>query len=204
MFENECSKTIKKVFFDLCSKTSRTANTTFLPQIQWTSKCLQLLSSTIGTNESVASQWDKCTRNSTAMAKTYSTLFLTITAKSLIAKCKILPQMTYNASVYPLPHKVRQKINTSVERYIAGSRDMTEPITTLAQPLHRGWYNVPNIPLYCDLFFLRPITDYIKHRRDLNPATVQTAKIEYQIGLQLSECCLVGPYQLSFHLGSNV
>jgi len=140
--------------------TSRTASTTLLPQIQWTSKCLQLLGSTIGTHESVASRWDKCARDSTAMAKTYSTFFLTMTEKSLIARSKILPLMTYNANVYPLPHKVRQKINTTVKRFIAGSRDMTVPITTLAQPLHRGGYNVPNIPLYCDLFFfdLSPIT----------------------------------------------
>ena len=121
------------------------------------------------------------------MAKIYSTFFLTMTAKSLIAKRKILPQMTHNANVYPLLHKVQQKINTTIERYIAGSRDMTVPITTLAQPLHRGGYDVPNIPLYCDLFFLRPITDYIKHRRGLIPATAQTAMIEYQIGLQLSK-----------------
>ena len=95
--------------------TSRTANTTFLRQIQWTSKCLQLLGSSIGAHESVASQWDKCARNSTAMAKTYSTFFLTMTEKSVIVKSKILPLMTYNANGYPLPHKIRQKINTTIE-----------------------------------------------------------------------------------------
>ena len=60
------------------------------------------------------------------------------------------------------------------------------PINILAQPLKRGGYNVPDIALYCDIFFLRPVKDYIRHRRNFTPATAQTAMTEFQIGLQLS------------------
>ena len=166
--------------------TSRSVDFNFLPQIQWSNKHIQLLGSTIGVHESIASQWDKCVRNSVAMAKTYSTFFLTMTAKALITKSKILPLMTYNANIYPLPHKARQKIKATVERYIAGNRDTTVPIDILAQPLNRGGYNVPDIALYCDIFFLRPVIDYIRHRLNFTPATAQIALTEYQIGLQLS------------------
>ena len=167
--------------------TASPKNHQFLPHIQWTNISLDLLGSTIGTFESVASRWDKCVRNSTAVAKLHSTTFHTITAKALIVRSKILPLMTYNANVYPLLHKNRVQVHKMTERFIAGQRDCTIPISTLAQPLHRGGHSIPDIPVYCDLFYLRPIIDYVKHRRDFTPATAQIAMVEYHIGHQLSK-----------------
>ena len=147
--------------YGLC--TSKTYDVSFMPRIQWKKDAIHILGSTTGNHESVASLWDKCVRNITATAKHYSTFFLTWTVKSLIVKSKILPLVTYTANVYPLPSKIRQKINGIIERFIAGHRDITIPIYTLAQPLLKCGYNVPDIALYCDLFLLRPIIDYIKH-----------------------------------------
>ena len=65
-------------------------------------------------------------------------------------------------------------------------RDITIPTDTPAQPLLSGGYNIPNIPLYCDLCFLRPILDYVKHRLDFTPAAAQNAMVEFNIGHQLS------------------
>ena len=171
--------------YGLC--TTKTCDLTFMPRIQWKKDAIHILGSTIGDHESVASLWDKCVRNITASAQHYSTFFLSWTAKTLIIKTKILPLVTYNANVYPPPPKIKQKINKIIERFIAGHRDYTIPIDTLAQPLLKGGYNVPNIALYCDLFLLRPIIDYLKHRVDSTPATAQNAMVEYQTGHQLSK-----------------
>jgi len=157
-----------------------------MPRIQWKNDSLHLLGSTIGTHESVASLWDKSIHNVTATAKYYSTFFLTWTAKSLIVKSTMLPLFTYNANIYALPSKIRQKNNQTIERYMTGHRDITNRIDTPAQPLLSGGYNIPNIPLYCDLCFLRPILDYVKYRLDFTPAAAQNAMVEFNIGHQLS------------------
>lgn len=166
--------------------TAKNINTISLPQIQWEKESLHLGSS-IGSHESVASLWDKCIRNITATAKYYATFFLTWAAKSLIVKSKMLPLVTHNANVYAPPSKIKQRINRTIEQYIAGHRDITIPINTPAQPLLQGGYNIPDVPLYCDIFFLRPILDYVKHRLDFTPATPQNAMVEFHIGHQLSK-----------------
>jgi len=158
-----------------------------MPRIQWKEDAIHILGSAIGNHEIVASLWDKCMRNITASAKHHSTRFLTWTAKSLIVKSKILPLVTYNANVYPLPARIRQKISRIIEKFMAGHRNITIPIQTLVQPFLKGGYNVPDTALFCDLFLLRPIIDYIKHRTDHTPATAQNAIVEYQIGHQLSK-----------------
>jgi len=164
-----------------------------LPPIQWTDRALDLLGTAIGVHQSVASMWDKCLRKLKASAQHHISFFLPWHAKVQIVKSKMLPLVTYLASVYPIPSKVRQSINRTIERYITNHRNFTLPITTLAWPLHQGCYNVPDIGLYCDLFFLQPIISYIKHRVNLSPATPQTAMVEFHIGLQLSKY-----YNLSF------
>ena len=166
--------------------TAKNINTISLPQIQWEKESLHLGSS-IGSHESVASLWDKCIRNITATAKYYATFFLTWAAKSLIVKSKMLPLVTHNANVYAPPSKIKQRINRTIEQYIAGHRDITIPINTLSQPLLQGGYNIPDVPLYCDIFFLRPILDYVKHRLDFTPATPQNAMVDFHIGHQLSK-----------------
>ena len=167
--------------------TAKKTNAISLPRIQWEEKSLHLLGSSIGAHESVASLWDKCIRNITATAKHYSTFFLTWAAKSLIVKSKMLPLVTYIANAYPPPPNIKQRIYRIIEKFITGYRDITLPISILARPLHQGGYNIPDIPLYCNIFFLRPILDYVKHRLDFTPATPQNAMVEFHIGHQLSK-----------------
>jgi len=167
--------------------TSINTNKNALPPIQWTNQSLDLLGCKVGAHESIASMWDKCLRKLKASAQHHTTFFLSWHAKVQIVKSKMLPLVTYPAAIYPLPSTTRKRINTIIERYMTGHRDTTLPITTLALPLNRGGYNLPDISLYCNIFFLQPIIYYIKHRLNLTPATAQTAMVEYHIGLQLSK-----------------
>ena len=169
-----------------CLHTAKYTDANLLPQIRWEKNSLHILGSCIGSHESVGSIWDKCIKNITATAKHFSAYFLSWNAKSLIVKSKMLPLATYNANTYAIPPKRKQQINRIIEQFIAGHREITVPTNTLAQPLMQGGYNVPDIPLYCDIFFIRPILDYIKHRIDLTPATPQNAMVEFNIGHQLS------------------
>jgi len=113
-----------------CLHTAKHTNANLLPQIRWEKYSLHILGSCIGSHESIGSIWDKCVKNITATAKYFSTFFLTWNAKSLIVKSKMLPLATYNA----IPTKTRQKINRTIEQFIAGHRDITIPANTLAQP----------------------------------------------------------------------
>jgi len=86
--------------------TAVNTNTNMLPPIQWTNRALDLLGTAIGVHESVASMWDKCLRKLKASARHHISFFLSWHAKVQIVKSKMLPLVTYLASVYPIPSKV--------------------------------------------------------------------------------------------------
>jgi len=74
-------------------------NTNMLPPIQWTDRALDLLGTATGVHESVASMWDKCLRKLKAFARHHISFFLSWHAKVQIVKSKMLPLVTYLASV---------------------------------------------------------------------------------------------------------
>jgi len=69
---------------------------------------------------------------------------------------------------------------------MSGNSKNTIPIQTLALPQHHGGFHVANITLYADLFLMRQIQKYCKHRADETPTTSNLALIEFNIGQQIS------------------
>jgi len=58
---------------------------------------------------------------------------------------------------------------------MSGNSKIKIPIQTLAFPQRHGGFNVANITLYADLFLLRQIRKYCKHRSEETPTTPNLA-----------------------------
>jgi len=69
---------------------------------------------------------------------------------------------------------------------MSGNSKITIPIQRLALPQGHGGFNVANITLYADLFLMRQIQKYCKHRAEETPTTPNVALIEFNIGQEIS------------------
>jgi len=90
------------------------------------------------------------------------------------------------AHIYSLSTHMRREISNKIESFIAGDSRLISPIDTLELPLSQGGYTVPNITLYCDILYLKPLAEYCQHRKENTDPTPACALIEHNIGLQLS------------------
>ena len=165
---------------------SRLPSTNQFPSIAWTDEHIRLLGVVIGKSSSVSREWNEVLSNFKKSTKHLSSYQTTFNAKSLLSKTKLLPLITYTSNTYPLTTRLRREINESIENFVSRNANSIIPITTLMLPTHLGGYTVANIPIYCDLIFLKPIYEYCKHRKNDTQPTPQTSFIEYHIGQQLS------------------
>ena len=111
---------------------------------------------------------------------------MTWEAKALLTETKLLPLISYNSTTYPIPNKIKEKINNKLENFLTENFKLKVPINILALPKYQGGYNVANITLYADLFLLRSIQEYCRHRKNETPLAPGLALVEYNAGLQLS------------------
>ena len=159
-----------------------------LPPIKWTKEALNILGLVIGNTKtkSVEKHWKQCIKHFSEEIQNLTKYVLTWEAKALLSKTKLLPLISYNSTTYPIPTKIKEKINNKLENFLTENFKLKVPINILALPRNQGGYNVANITLYADLFLSRSIQEYCRHRKNETPLTPSLALVEYNAGLQLS------------------
>jgi len=140
----------------------------------------------IGSPSGISSECNRVFSRLKTEVQKISAYTLTHNAKALLTKSKLLPLITYTTYIYPLSAHLRREISNKIENFIAGDSRLILPIDTLELPLNQGGYTVPNITLYCDILYLKPLAENCQHRKENTELTPACALIEYNIGLQLS------------------
>ena len=113
--------------------------------------------------------------------------FQTWQAKSLLAKAKLLPEITYTAHTYPLDTRTQQIIETEFLNYLTNNSAIQLCMKNLQRPTIAGGIKYPNPTIYCDLFYINHLFEYFKARKHDLPFNANTYLIEYEIGLVLSK-----------------
>ena len=113
--------------------------------------------------------------------------FQTWQAKSLLAKSKLLPQITYNTHAYPLDTTTRNMIETEFLNYLTNNPTISLSMRSLQRPINDGGIKFPNPITYCDLFYISNLFQYFKTREKNTPFNTETYLIEFEIGLTLSK-----------------
>ena len=157
-----------------------------LPSINWRNESTKILDFKIG-NVNPRAIWHDSLERLRKQKLLIKILFQTWQAKSLLAKSKFLPQITYNAHTYPLNTTSRKSIETEFLNVLTNNPTISLSMRSLQRPINDGGIKFPNPTTYCDLIFSSNLFQYFKTREKNNTFNIETYLIEFEIGLTLSK-----------------
>ena len=157
-----------------------------LPSINWQNQSIKILGFQIG-NVNPRMIWHnslECLRKQKLLIKVP---FQTWQAKSLLAKSKLLPQITYNAHTYPLNTTSRKLIETELLNYLTNNPTISLSMRSLQRPINDSGIKFSNPITYWDLIYISNLFQYFKTREKSFPFNTETYLIEFEIELTLSK-----------------
>ena len=157
-----------------------------LPPINWQNQSIKILGFQIG-NVNHRAIWHDSLEGLRKQKLLVNVPFQTWQAKSLLAKSKLLPQITYNAHTYPLDMTSKKLIETEFLNYLTNNSTISLSMRSLQRPTNDGGIKFPNPTTYCDLFYISNLFQYFKTREKNTPFNTETYLIEFEIGLTLSK-----------------
>ena len=157
-----------------------------LPPINWRNEFIKILGFRIG-NVNPRTIWHDSLEGLRKQKLLINVPFQTWQAKSLLAKSKLLPQITYNAHAYPLNTTTRNLIESEFLNYLTNNPTISLSMRSLQRPINDGGIKFPNPITYCDLFYISNLFQYFKTREKNIPFNTETYLIEFEIGLTLSK-----------------
>ena len=157
-----------------------------LPSINWQNDSIKILGIKIG-RLNPKTIWKDVLENLRAQKSSITVPFQTWQAKSLLAKAKLLPQLTFTARTYPLDTATQRVIETKFLNYLTNNTTIQLLMRNLQRPTISGGIKYPNPIIYSNLFYISNLFDYFKTRKNDLPFKSITPLIEYEIGLILSQ-----------------
>ena len=157
-----------------------------LPPINWRNESIKILGFRIG-NANPRTIWHDSLEGLRKQKLLINVPFQTWQAKSLLAKSKLLPQITYNAHAYPLNTTTRNLIESEFLNYLTNNPTISLSMRSLQRPINDGGIKFPNPITYCDLFYISNLFQYFKTREKNTPFNTETYLIKFEIGLTLSK-----------------
>ena len=157
-----------------------------LPSINWQNQSIKILGFQIG-NVNPRTIWHDSLEGLRKQKLLINVPFQTWQAKSLLAKSKLLPQITYNAHTYPLDTTSKRLIETEFFNYLTNNSTISLSMRSLQRPMNDGGIKFPNPVTYCDLLYILNLFQYFKTRKKNTSFNTETYLIEFEIGLTLSK-----------------
>ena len=157
-----------------------------LPSINWQNQSITILGFQVG-NVNPRTIWHDSLEGLRKHKLFIDVPFQTWQAKLLLAKSKLLPQITYNAHTYPLNKTSRKLIETEFLNYLTNNPTISLSMRSLQRPINDGGIKFPNPTTYCDLIYISNLFQYFKTKEKNNPFNTETYLIEFKIGLSLSK-----------------
>ena len=157
-----------------------------LPSINWQNPSIKILGFEIG-NVNPRTTWHDSLEGLRKQKMLINVPFQTRQAKSLLAKSKLLPQITYNAHTYPLDTTSRKLIETEFLNYLTNTPTISLSMKSLQKPINDGGIKFPNPTTYCNLIYISNLFQYFKTREKNNIFNTETYLIEFEIEMSLSK-----------------
>ena len=153
-----------------------------LSSINWQNRSIKIWGFQIG-NVNPRTIWHDSLEGLRKQKLLINVPFQTWQAKSLLAKSKLLPQITYNAHTYPLDTTSRRLIETKFLNYLTNNPMISLSMRSLQRPINDGGIKFPNPTTYCDLIYNSNLFQYFKTREKNNTFNTETYLIEFEIGI---------------------
>ena len=170
--------------------------------INWEDTFIEPLNISIGPQKYITSLWNKKIKQLRDLANQLNHHYATYDMKAVISKTMLTPIITYLAHTYPLPEQKVEQINNIISTYIAGPHQTTLSVHVISQTRVNGGYNIADIPLYADLYYIKPLTPFLRFRltNEILPQSLQP--VEYNIGLQISNLFRIAKNNTTPHAAS--
>ena len=156
-----------------------------LPSINWNNETIKVLGLKIG-KINPKTIWKDSLDNLRTQKLAITVPFQTWHAKSLLAKTKLLPQLVYVARTYLLDIATQRVVEAEFLNFLTNNPSVNLSMKNLQRPIINGGIKYPNPTIYCKLFFISNLFNYIKIREKNLPFNSETYIIEYEFGLVLS------------------
>ena len=91
--------------------------------------------------------------------------FLTLQAKCLISKSKLLPKVSYFGSVLPIPSRIKDKIDSRLIRFVVPHTKTFMKVEDLSANKLMGGMGLAHINLHCEIMLIRNVMSFMKKRR---------------------------------------
>ena len=154
--------------------------------INWQNDSIKILGLKIGRLNS-KTIWKDVLENLRAQKLSINIPLQTWQTKSLLAKAKLLPQLTYTAHTYSIDTATQRVIETEFLNYLTNNTTIQLCMRNLQRPTISGGIKYPNPIIYSNLFYISNLFEYFKIRKNDLPFNSNTYLIEYEIGLVLSQ-----------------
>ena len=138
-----------------------------LPSINWQNQSIKILGFQIG-NVNPRTIWHDSLEGLRKQKLLINIPFQTWQAKLLLAKSKLLPQITCNARKYPLNMTSRRLIETEFLNYLTNNQTISLSMRSLQRPINDGGIKFSNPTTYCDLIYISNLFQYFKTREKNN------------------------------------
>ena len=112
--------------------------------------------------------------------------YLTLQAKAILSKSKLLPKLSYYGSVLPIPPVIQGKINDALISFVVPHKKTFLKVENLAARKNLGGIGLANINLHCNIMLVRNVMFYMKQRAEGEMLTDAQYYLEYNIGHQMS------------------
>ena len=124
-----------------------------LPSINWQNQSIKILGFQIG-NVNPRTIWHDSLEGLRKQKLPINVPFQTWQAKSLLAKSKLFPQITYIVHTYPLDTTSRRLIETEFLNYLTNNPTISLSMRSLQRPINDDGIKFPNHTTYCDLIYI--------------------------------------------------
>ena len=122
-----------------------------LSSINWNNETIKVLGLKIG-KLNPKTIWKDSLDNLRTQKLAITVPFQTWQAKSLLAKTKLLPQLTYVARTYPLDIATQRVVEAEVLNFLTNNPSVNLSMKNLQRPIINGGIKYPNPTIYCKLF----------------------------------------------------
>ena len=158
-----------------------------LPAIKWNEET-EILGVPYGINDAECREkkWDEIWKGIQSDVQYYNNFHLTLDAKAVISKSKLLPKVSYFSSTVPIPERVQSKLNNIMLEFVVPHKKTFLCMDDFAMKRHLGGYNIDHVVTHAKLFILKPIFEYIRNKENGIPLSNNQYFIEYNLGQQLS------------------
>lgn len=164
-----------------------TSDISGLPEFCFTTEGYETLGSAIGSESYIENFWMTTYKNKIEPEIDFLCKFnLTLDAKSVLSKSKILPKVSYNSGFYEVPLVIRRKIESKLTKFSQGNGGKLKTYEKMCCDKKHGGYDICHVVKHAELALLKPIFKLIKYKKNRTPFTVDIALTEAEVGLKMS------------------